>query len=435
MDGCMLLTLEPLLRIYEHADAGLRRDIVRHFGKYLICYPNHEDLSLNVLIYFSNLWTAELHHPYCEFLTDLLSLATIRWKPQYHQDDTINPLAILLNKADKQSLANVPVKIIIDYCLRQARIEKDPHVLLSIRRCLHRLVDSKQSYSELARHVYRDMAFFPGQGREYIIGHHALTNPMMVRWQFWKPFPEGLHQYKDQVLQLDTVKIPNPPKGNFTRDFYLATFDMLWRNPQSQSEKSKVNYRVLYDPAPARILLSWSKTLWTMVLRKFRLSYSPMVECYPFELQILDNPALKALVEYKWNTIGFYYWLVRFLSQCCYYILVLTAVFLQIYGGDNLNDENDKAKEDEKKRLGRSLEGPFIAIITIASIFLWLELVQLFKDKQDYLRSIYNMVDLMAFFLPLAGGIIQICTIHGAIESGLNPGLLSFSVLFIFLHF
>ncbi|KAF9079421.1 hypothetical protein BGX23_004142, partial [Mortierella sp. AD031] len=362
-------TMVLMVKIYAHADAGLKQDIVRYYSKYLNIFPDPDANALSVLPFLAELWSPGWHLLYCEFLTDLLSATTNRWMPRYYLDDSINPLAILLDKADTQPLANVPVKIIIDYCLRQAKADEDPHFLMPIKQCLHRLVDSKQSYSEIAQHVYREMAFFPARDRVFIIGHHILANPVTFRWRFWRPYPWGLHQYKDQVLQLDMEKTPNPPKGNFTRGIFHASFDMLWRTPQT--EQSQDNSDTTDGWAPIQTLFSWPQAIWTMILRKCRLSHSSTIECYPFELEALDNPALKALVEYKWNTIGFKYWLVRFLGQCLYYALVLIAVFLQIYGDDSLD---------------RSLEGLFIAITVIASIFLWLELIQLFRDKQDYLR-------------------------------------------------
>ncbi|KAG0344826.1 hypothetical protein BG005_001662 [Podila minutissima] len=55
------------------------------------------------------------------------------------------------------------------------------------------------------------------------------------------------------------------------------------------------------------------------------------LKTYDYSLEILDNPALAALIEYKWNTIGFKFWLIRFFLRCIYYAVVLVAVFSQIY--------------------------------------------------------------------------------------------------------
>ena len=67
------------------------------------------------------------------------------------------------------------------------------------------------------------------------------------------------------------------------------------------------------------------------------------------------------------NTIGFKYWLVRFLCQCCFYVLVLATVFIQVYGSSH-----------------PVLTPVYIAIISVASIFIWLELLQLINEKKKY---------------------------------------------------
>jgi hypothetical protein len=107
----------------------------------------------------------------------------------------------------------------------------------------------------------------------------------------------------------------------------------------------------------------------------------------------------------------------------------------------------------------KQLLGVFIAIIVMAYYFLTLEYLQFFSNRGDYfrqvvtlnyitaghcvqkltygrysLRSVYNWMDIIVFTLPLAGSVCQILniTIEGA---DYNTSTLSFSVLFIFLHF
>ncbi|KAG0055584.1 hypothetical protein BGZ90_005723, partial [Linnemannia elongata] len=420
--------LAIMVGFYEFADVGLRQDILRYYGRHINTYPDKDDESWNVISFISSIRYGDSHNMICNFaLTkDLLSFPGVYWIPPYNMTVEMNPLATFLKNAETEPLANVGAQIIVDYCLRQAKAMQDPHFLSPILQCLPSLVDSKQLYSEMAQTIYRELAFFPSQGRDFIVANHTLINPWTFRWKFWQPYPWGLHQYRDQVLQFNPKNIPNPPKGNFTRDIFQASFDLLWHKAedvvsQDSSDGSK-------GAATAKNLFSWPHAIWTMVLRKCKLRYNTTIQCYPFELETLDNPALMALVEYKWNTIGFKYWFVRFLGQMCYYIMVLTAIFLQIKRGPDIAEEHNG-------RIDLGLESLFVAIIVVAFVFLWLEFVQLLKDKQAYIRSVYNMVDLLVFLLPLAGAINQILIIQGVVELGLNPGLLSFSVLFIFLHF
>ena len=72
------------------------------------------------------------------------------------------------------------------------------------------------------------------------------------------------------------------------------------------------------------------------------------------------------------NTIGHYYWLFRFLGQCFFYSLVLLVVFMQIYH-----------YEEERVVLGVS-----IATIAASAVFLWLEFIQLMRDKKGYIRYV-----------------------------------------------
>jgi hypothetical protein len=69
------------------------------------------------------------------------------------------------------------------------------------------------------------------------------------------------------------------------------------------------------------------------------------------------------------NTIGFKYWLFRFIFQCCFYLLVLTAVFSQVY-----------------KESYDPMTGVFIAIVAMSGILLLLELHQFFKNMSHYVR-------------------------------------------------
>ncbi|KAF9140294.1 hypothetical protein BGX30_006738 [Mortierella sp. GBA39] len=424
--GEFLIGLGNMMRFYELADVGLRQDILRYYGRHINSYPDKTKVDWNVLYACAYMWGPENHHTMCGFIKDLLSFPGVRWVPHYSLSVELNPLAALLDKAKTEPFANAVVQIIVDYCLRQAKAAQDPHFLSPILQCLPSLVDPKQLYSEMAQTIYREVAFFPTQGRDFIVANHILINPSTFRWKFWQPYPWGLHQYRDQVLQFNTHKIPNPPKGNFTRDIFQASFDLLWYKAEDAGSQDSSDGS--QGATIAKTLFSWPHAIWMMVLRKCKLRHNTTIECYPFELEALDNPALMALVEYKWNTIGFKYWFIRFLGQMCFYLMVLTAIFFQIEVEPNLAEENNG-------RIDLGLESLFVAIIVVAFIFLWLELVQLLKDKRAYIQSVYNWVDLLVFLLPLAGAINQILIIQGVIVLGLNPGLLSFSVLFIFLHF
>ena len=69
------------------------------------------------------------------------------------------------------------------------------------------------------------------------------------------------------------------------------------------------------------------------------------------------------------NTIGFWYWFVRFFFQCCFYALVIIASIMQVYYSQP-----------------SQLLGIFVAIIVMAVIFIWLELLQAVRSLSRYTK-------------------------------------------------
>ncbi|KAF9550399.1 hypothetical protein EC957_000701 [Mortierella hygrophila] len=139
------------------------------------------------------------------------------------------------------------------------------------------------------------------------------------------------------------------------------------------------------------------------------------IKRHAFDLEMLDNPVIKAFLEYRWNTIGHAYWLVRFYSERLFYSLVLGVVITQVYG-----------------RISRvSLFSVYIVIIVMASVFL---VFKVFSLRRNPRWSPNDFIDGAVFALPLVGSITQILNIVNMIEKG-NISFFSFSVLVIFLHF
>jgi hypothetical protein len=71
------------------------------------------------------------------------------------------------------------------------------------------------------------------------------------------------------------------------------------------------------------------------------------------------------------NTIGFKYWLVRFLCQCCFFLLVLVTVLMQAYN-----------------HALQSSEAIYIAIISYSAVFLYLEFIQCFRGWARYFKYV-----------------------------------------------
>ncbi|KAG0248844.1 hypothetical protein BG011_009863 [Mortierella polycephala] len=407
-----------LIDIYQSADETCRNAIIQYTSKYINHHPIKDEPEANVLSKICQSWAIEAHDTYKRFVADLLGPSNQRWIPRLES----NPLPILLGKAEKEPRALGLVKIIIDSCIRNARDENsgendpDPFFLSPFVSCLHTMLGQKAPIPDLASKALRKMAYIPVRCRSFIVDYHNIAHPPEFRWQFWKANPTLLHERNDPILQLAYATDEHDPKKDiFTRDLFVASFDWLWiRKKDAAKASSKVRSGIRPPVQPP----SWLSVLFHLILHKCRLSGSVKVESHLFKQESFDNPALAALVEYKWNTIGYLYWAARFFFQCCFYLLVLTAVFLQVYSEQN-----------------ESLFGIFIAITVFSVVFLWLELIQFTKGWNRYLLSIYNIIDLVAFTLPLVGSVNQLLTILSDGDIANNTSILSFSVLFIFLHF
>ncbi|KAI1316122.1 hypothetical protein EDD11_010436 [Mortierella claussenii] len=411
LDGLLVL-----IEMFDTSGDAFRQHILSYVGLYI---NNHADPAFcaeTIMTRICHRVTQENHAMYAKFLKALLGSPKGRWVPRPHLDQESNPIWILLELAKAVPRAIDLAQIVIDYCIRMASTEKDQHFLLPVMDSLHELVAQQKLHTDVTHDTLRRLAFIPVMERGYIIDHAVIAHPPQFRLRFWEPNTTALHECKDPVFRLDRdpkFKTHDSQNDNFTRDIYATSFDLLWYSKGQTADTRSSLDRI---KSPSQAPTSWGKTLLHVMLLQMKRKSSDVVICHKFDLSSLDNPAIAALVEYKWNTIGWIYWLVRFLWQCLYYLLVLVAVFLQVYSP------------------GAQLTGLFLAIIVCSTIFLWLELLQSIPNPKRYISSPYNIVDLIVFGLPLIGSIFQVVN-AGSPNAGDSIATLSFSVLFIFLHF
>ncbi|KAF8945149.1 hypothetical protein BGZ47_003190 [Haplosporangium gracile] len=413
-----LIGIPILAELYKQGDETFRREILRYVGKHLNTHPVREDSNKSILPYICEIWDLENCATLQLLVADLLDSPYGRWVPKQNFDRQSNPIEMMLEKAKTQPQAITMVETFIDYCIRQARAEDDAHFLVPVMSSLPLLSGSSHPHQELAQRTLRRLAYIPVKSRSLIINHHQTTHPLEFRWKFWTQNARPLYKCKNPIVQMTRDQVVDPINGNFTADLYVTSDDLVWSLRRDQSAEANSAHRPLVKVVRPSGILSWIKAIVFMIWYKRKLWTTSAIDVHPYIPQALDHPAVSAIVEYKWNKIGYKYWLMRFIFQCLYYILVLVTVFLQVY-----NDQ------------GNRMAGLFVAIVALAGIFLWLELIQMIQDKKSYLSSIYNFVDLVVFGLPLAGSINQLCIIWGDTPPGGNPALLSFSVLFVFLHF
>ncbi|KAF9910707.1 hypothetical protein EC991_005692 [Linnemannia zychae] len=427
----VLIAIPYLAELYQQGDETFRREILRFVGMHINTHPVPEEPNKSILPSIAEIYDQENYQTLQVFVADLLESPYGRWVPKQGFDNQSNPIEILLHKSKTQPQAITMVETLINYCIRQARAEDDAHFLVPVMSCLPLLIEPGHPHQELAQRTLRRLAYIPVKSRSLILDHHQISYPFTFRWKFWVRSARPLYRCKNPVVQMTREQLIDPINGNFAADLYVTSDDLLWSLKKemmattttiTDSEEELTITRRIQQPLVKAVrpngVMTWIKVIAWMIWYKCKLWSSSSIEVHSFSPQALNHPAILAIVEYKWNKIGYKYWLMRFIFQCLYYILVLVTVFLQVY-------------DDQ----GNSMAGLFVAIAAFSVVFLWLELIQMIRDQKGYLSSIYNFVDLAVFGLPLAGSINQLCIIWANTSPGGNPALLSFSVLFIFLHF
>ncbi|KAF9983076.1 hypothetical protein BGZ75_005459 [Mortierella antarctica] len=338
-----------LINVFKNADKICGDAIIRYVGAHMNTLPDPDHIKDSILRPLFSERDDRTYKDYELFVSALLGSPHGRWVPRKGLEPEANPLWIRLTLAKTKPRAIGLAEILIDYCLSRATAEKDSRFLAPILQSLPLLTDRKQqSHSDLAIRTLRRMVYFPVKSRSYIINRHKIAHPIEFPplWFWWlkNDRRRPLYECEDPVMQLSRHTSGGHDAGNdnFSKELYLASFDMIWQCRRHGTTGSSSNNRAVGSTAWSQIFF---KALFQSPTRKVDIT----VRCHDFTLEALDNPAIAALVEFKW--------------------------------------------------------------------------------------SIFNIVDLAAFGLPLAGSINQLAIVWGPSTVEANPGFLSFSVLFISLQF
>ncbi|KAG0047819.1 hypothetical protein BGZ83_007216 [Gryganskiella cystojenkinii] len=396
------LGLSGLIPAYIGGNVSSRNAIVE-FLKPQIRPTSEEGTSL--IIKLVNLWSHADRGFFELIIVELLRLDIITWIPDVRGSSGQDPIRIMLEKAQIQSSARATTQWIIHYCVTHAIQSRNLAFLTPIFANMKAIM---VLYPEKAIQQLARVAYLPVPVRDYILDHHLIAQPPTAKLKFWNRSQRVvLNKSSDPIMQLEFSKTRNQPVSAtevFTKGVFMASFDALCVLEVTVDEPVKKT--------------NWFKTLFWVTESVMHLRIPDRVECYDFNLEYFDNPAIAALVAYKWNTIGFHYWMIRFLGQCTFYSLVVLAALMQVYYHDP-----------------SQLVGLFIAIIVLAAAFLWLEFLQALQNWSRYEGSLYNVLDMIAFLFPLAASVVQIHNIYSPGEEKYkNVQVISYSVLAVSLH-
>ncbi|KAG0313579.1 hypothetical protein BGZ99_008730 [Dissophora globulifera] len=413
--------IRGVVDMYVNGDKVCRRATIRYLRT--LMRPS-DDNPVSCIVTLCQFWKREQREAFEQMMADLLPTKDITWVPITNlKEEDKDPLAILFQTAETQSAVIGVAKVIIDYCVSHANSSSNLAFLAPIFKSMHGVM---KFFPEEASLCLSKIAYIPAKNRSYIIDNHIIARPPRWRFQFWKSEETVLLcDTPDPIMQFQvTPSKQDALNDRFTLPVFVASFDALWfynddeREAENRSRLTEINdgmRRAVATTSMTKKISRWT-TFMHMLKLKLRLKNKTYVECYDFNLEIFENPAIAALVTYKWNTMGFSYWLGRFMFQFFYYTLVIVAAILQVYLPHPT-----------------VLLGVFVTIIVMAAVFTWLEILQAIRGWNKYKRSPYNFLDLVAFLVPMAAAIDQIVVIVQNDPQG-NVRILSFSVLIVSFH-
>ncbi|KAG0032792.1 hypothetical protein BGZ82_006386, partial [Podila clonocystis] len=400
--------------IYNDANESHRKELLRYLSRYINYFPDLENFEKSVL---GQIALKDRPDESSLIFKDLLyncASSPLHWIPRCHDNPETNPIVIMLERAQVHPRHLVSAATLIEYCLHQAKRRRDVGYLGVVYQALPKLIELQP---DLAMQVMAQSAFVPvadskrASKRDFVVDHALLVHPPKLR-AFWKANTTPIYEAENPVFQVRSLlpvkrigEVQDEQNERFTANVYVAPFELLWYYDQQRQRR-----------------FSEATTWWTALLSAAALKIHPrspkVVRGHDILPECLDNPAIIALLEYKWNSYVSSYWLFRFFFQIVYYALILTVSFLQVYWETPSN-----------------LSGAFYAIVIFSALFLWLELQQLLKNPKRYLSSPYNYLDIAVYVVPFIVGILHVIEFsQDEVTSDISTRILSFAILIVYLH-
>jgi len=296
--------LESLILMFRDGSETFQQAALKYFGRYINRTVWHNGQTETILTKLCRDVTQENHDLYGDFLKAALESDHVRWVPRPDQIAEMNPISILLTTANSVPRAINLVQTMVSYCIRMAKKDEDPHFVSPVLESLQQLVELKDLHSELVLNTLRGLAYIPvpDQERSYVIDRAVVALPPRFWKPFWKSKARPIYMCKNPVLHLDRsprFKEHVTRNERFTHDLFVASFDMLWSIPKTRrdtlSSIEKIKIKARSESSSSTIGAIFS-ILWL----KMKIWSSKKVECYDLPLESLDNPAIAALIEYKW---------------------------------------------------------------------------------------------------------------------------------------
>ncbi|OAQ28224.1 hypothetical protein K457DRAFT_156392 [Linnemannia elongata AG-77] len=409
-NGCLQVRLSDLLGCnLDGLDNSTRSTIFRYIRGFLKDYNGVKSAWDKIVgADTSNpLATVEAYH-LLEGLSELLtSTSDCIWIPQTNMKISDNPLVKFFQASNHLPELTRIITVVMEYYLQQARIHKDPCFVQLVTQALSFIMRAEGSnhvavsriLHEVSMRTLREAAFIPVRDHLFVFKHHVLARSLSSY------FPDVFCDNEEKVMHL-VVKEEKERKAStqesvdqetsdlektdsegrvrgdiheaarkdldciessrFKYDVFVAPMDLLWGPYKNDGIIDDPYEKESHCSSRLAIFHSYRRAFFPLLWLKLMPNAKPFIKCHDWDHQTFDNPAIAALVEYKWNSFGFYYWLLVFCCKASLYLMILTVVFIQT---DNLQVD---------------LTWLLISTMGVAAVLLWFEIVQFLKKGLAY---------------------------------------------------
>ncbi|KAF9981269.1 hypothetical protein BGZ65_004137, partial [Modicella reniformis] len=335
------------------------------------------------------------------FIEGLLKLGSGTWIPS--TEKSLNPIAGAIENKDEKLL-----KILIDYCVKD--------------------------YPDIIADVFISTSYIPARNHEYVTSHAISTSNRIQDFVDGNKNPAfTLRSQLPTTTQSSSFFMS--ANGDFHRLHHGSEFRFpLKRNVQPTASKKRSN-NIYVSPFQFRPIEPLDDDPQTTQTKTLKRQHKESVFDHIAGKNHFDNPAIVAIIRFKWYTFVIKYWLVRFFVVLTFFILMMFITAKQITvssvkKGQILTEDEIAARYLPNWR-------PIIMVsIPFGLLLFAYELWQMTYSPKQYFKSQFNYVSLAAFLSPVVGCFLFLRAEPGVrSDTGMDGGpsqiwILAFSILF-----
>ncbi|KAK3823060.1 MAG: hypothetical protein J3Q66DRAFT_424618 [Benniella sp.] len=393
-------SIPVLAECYTESSTTAKEAIVRYIVKHINRDPPRGVIDDSVMTKIAR--SAKLRC-YSDILGAILRSADGKWIPRCTSNggrrrckgDTINPISILVKEIKRIPQCLRMAEQMIDYCIQEAKSQRDPSYVVPVMPCLRALAIH---HHDIAIDITRRMAFIPVRNQDFVVNSSILSHPVCHSlWDMMRRKQSAIYEYSDPVFQLKSQlpkimgrdfpahvhiskrTVADPMNRSIRSQVYVVPCSLLWNYSEdtamvrpSMNLPETRNYARMIAAVASSILNPWGGL---------------SVQANFTNLDYFDNPAIEAVVLYKWNSVAWRIWSLKHIFYLVHYALITALVMLQIFPSMRISD----------------LQFLPYAIIGTSVFLLHLEFRHFLRNPWVYFNSAYFVWDLFMAAVPLIG--------------------------------